>query len=46
MNGWQVTGIGTYQTGKPNTISSGLDNSLTNIGADRGIYTGVSPARP
>jgi len=46
LNGWQVTGIATYQTGKPDTISSGVDNSLTNIGSDRAIYTGVSPARP
>ena len=46
LNGWQFTGIGTLQTGKPDTITSGLDNSLTALGSDRAIYTGVSTARP
>ena len=46
VNGWQFTGIGTFQTGKPDTIVSGLDNSLTGLGSDRGVYTGVSTARP
>src|SRR5262249_1534950 len=42
LNGWQLTGVGTLQTGKPNTIASGLDNSRTAINADRAIYTGAS----
>jgi hypothetical protein len=46
LNGWQLTGIAQYQTGKPNTIGSGVDNSLTNLGNDRAILTGVSQARP
>jgi hypothetical protein len=46
LTGWQFTGIGTFQTGKPDTIASGVDNSLTALGSDRAVYTGVSPTRP
>lgn len=42
LHGWQVTGIGQYQTGSPYTITSGRDNSLTGIGRDRAKLTGVS----
>lgn len=35
VNGWEVTGIHTLQTGNPITIRTGLDNSLTGMGQDR-----------
>jgi len=44
LHGWQVTGIGQYQTGGPYTITSGRDNSLTGIGRDRAKLTGVDPS--
>jgi len=46
VNGWQFTGVGQFQTGRPDTIASGLDNSRTALNADRAIYTGVSTAVP
>ena len=46
-NGWQVNGIIGIQSGLPINITSGVDNSLSGIGADQADYvTGVSPARP
>ena len=45
-NGWQVNAIVTSQSGLPLTITSGVDNSLSGIGNDYAVYTGVSPARP
>jgi len=44
LSGWQVTGIGQYQTGRPYTVGSGADNSRTGIGNDRAILTGASLA--
>ena len=35
LNGWQVTGISSWQSGNPFTVFSGSDNSLSGIGADR-----------
>jgi hypothetical protein len=46
VNGWQATGVGQYQTGDPLTIVSGRDNSLTGIGQDRAVFTGLDPGRP
>ncbi|MCI0389690.1 MAG: carboxypeptidase regulatory-like domain-containing protein [Acidobacteria bacterium] len=46
LHGWQVTGIGQYQSGGPYTISSGRDNSQTGINRDRAKLTGVSPEKP
>jgi hypothetical protein len=46
-NGWQVNGIVGVQTGLPINITSGVDNSLSGVGADQADYvSGVSPARP
>ena len=45
-NGWQVNGIIGVQSGLPINITSGVDNSLSGVGADQADYTGVSPARP
>jgi hypothetical protein len=42
INGWQVTGIGQYQTGRPYTVRSGADNSRTGLGNDRAVLTGAS----
>lgn len=46
VNGWQLNAIITSQTGLPLTFNSGVDNSLSGIGNDYAVYTGVSPARP
>jgi len=35
LGGWQSNGIVSLQTGRPLTISSGIDNSYSGIGADR-----------
>lgn len=46
VNGWQVNGIVTSQSGLPLTITSGVDNSLSGIGNDYADYIpGVSPTR-
>ncbi|MGB6934875.1 MAG: TonB-dependent receptor [Acidobacteriaceae bacterium] len=43
LNGWEVTGIVSwYPTGNPFTIVSGIDNSFSAIGADRGELINVS----
>ena len=43
LNGWEVTGIvNWYPTGNPFTIVSGVDNSFSAIGADRGDLINVS----
>jgi TonB dependent receptor len=42
LHGWQVTGIGQYQSGGPYTVTSGRDNSQTGINRDRAKMTGVS----
>lgn len=39
VNGWQVTGISSWQSGNPFTIFSGVDNSFSGIGADRANLT-------
>ena len=40
VNGWELTGITTWQDGFPFTVFSGVDNSLSGIGADRAEFTG------
>ncbi len=40
VNGWEVTGITTWQSGFPFTVFSGVDNSLSGIGSDRADFTG------
>jgi hypothetical protein len=40
INGWQWTGLTEFQTGQPLTFTSGRDNSLTGLNADRAILTG------
>jgi len=46
LGGWQLTGVQQYQTGSPMTVVSGKDNSLTSLGRDRAIATGVDAAQP
>ena len=46
LGGWELSGIQQYQSGAPLTITSGKDNSLTGLGQDRPIPTGISPNRP
>ncbi|MEO8025951.1 MAG: carboxypeptidase regulatory-like domain-containing protein [Bryobacteraceae bacterium] len=40
FGGWQTNGIISLQSGGPLTISSGIDNSLSGIGADRADIVG------
>jgi len=46
LGGWQLTGVQQYQTGSPMTVVNGQDNSLTSLGRDRAILTGVDQSRP
>lgn len=39
LNGWEVTALAGWQTGNPFTVFSGVDNSLSAIGADRANVT-------
>ena len=46
-NGWQVNGIVGVQSGLPVNITSGVDNSLSGVGADQADFvSGISRARP
>ncbi|HTM51228.1 MAG TPA: TonB-dependent receptor [Bryobacteraceae bacterium] len=40
INGWQLNAILVRQSGFPFTMSSGQDNSFTNVGSDRADYIG------
>jgi hypothetical protein len=42
INGWEWSGIGTYETGTPFEVTSGQDNSRDGIGDDRAKLTGAS----
>ncbi|HLJ16858.1 MAG TPA: hypothetical protein VKV15_20350 [Bryobacteraceae bacterium] len=42
VNGWELTGITTWQNGFLFTITSGVDNSLSAVGGDRADFTGAS----
>jgi len=47
VNGWQLNGILTSQSGLPINIISGVDNSLSGVGGDQADYvSGINPARP
>ena len=35
LGGWQISGITSIRTGRPFTVTSGRDNSLTGVGRDR-----------
>ena len=41
-NGWQITGINSWQNGFRFTVYSGVDNSGTGVGFDRADFTGSS----
>ena len=43
LHGWQVSGVGQYQTGAPYNVRSGRDNSGTGRNNDRARLTGTSP---
>ncbi|MEO7145519.1 MAG: TonB-dependent receptor [Bryobacteraceae bacterium] len=45
VNGWELTGITTWQNGFPFTIASGVDNSFSAVGSDRADFTGASIAQ-
>lgn len=40
LNGWGLTGIGTWRSGFPFSVVSGIDNSFSGVGADRADYLG------
>jgi hypothetical protein len=50
LNGWQVNSILVKQSGFPFTVTSGVDNSFSNVGSDRADYIGgpakLSGSRP
>jgi hypothetical protein len=39
-NGWEITGINTWQNGFRFTVYSGVDNSFSAVGSDRADFTG------
>ncbi len=43
VNNWEIAPIMRITSGSPFNVTSGLDNSLTGIGADRPNWTGRSP---
>jgi hypothetical protein len=40
VNGWEITGINTWQNGFRFTVYSGVDNSFSGVGNDRADFTG------
>jgi hypothetical protein len=40
INGWEITGIHSWQNGFRFTVYSGLDNSFSGVGSDRADFTG------
>jgi hypothetical protein len=42
INGWEITGINTWQNGFRFTVYSGVDNSFSGVGSDRADFTGSS----
>jgi hypothetical protein len=41
LRGWELASITTWRSGTPFSISSGVDNSLSGIGADRADFIGT-----
>ena len=41
VNGWQTSGIVQFRSGDPLTVTSGVDNSGTGLGRDRGVLVGM-----
>jgi len=42
LRGWELASITTWRSGTPFSISSGVDNSLSGVGADRADFIGTS----
>jgi hypothetical protein len=40
VNGWEMTGVNSWQNGFPFTVYSGVDNSFTGVGSDRADFMG------
>jgi len=40
INGWEITGINSWQNGFRFTVYSGVDNSFSAVGSDRADFTG------
>ena len=44
VGSWELSGIGTMQSGGPFTVTAGKDQSLTGLGSDRGVeVAGINP---
>lgn len=42
INGWELTGINSWQNGFRFTVYSGVNNSFTGVGSDRADFTGTN----
>jgi len=42
-SGWQTTGLILHHSGDPLTVTAGGNNSVTSLGRDRAVATGVQP---
>jgi hypothetical protein len=42
-NGWQMTGLVQHHSGDPLTVTAGGNNSVTSLGRDRAVATGIQP---
>ncbi|MBV8830526.1 MAG: TonB-dependent receptor, partial [Acidobacteriaceae bacterium] len=43
LGAWQWTGIVTAMSGGPFTVLAGVDRSLTGLGSDHAVFTGIDP---
>jgi hypothetical protein len=43
VNGWQTTGLIQHHSGDALTVTAGGNNSVTSLGRDRAVATGVQP---
>ena len=41
LKGWELASIATWRSGTPFSVSSGVDNSLSGVGADRADFIGT-----
>ena len=44
LNGWGLTGISTWRSGFPFSVTSGSDNAFSGVGSDRADYVGGNAA--
>jgi hypothetical protein len=46
VNGWQLSSLATWRAGFPFSVTSGMDNSFSGVGADRADYIGGQASLP